>query len=209
MDKIDLKKSQLKALYGPSAKEPALVDVPPLRYLMVDGKGDPNTSQDYVQAVEALYSVSYTAKFKVKKAANGVDYAVMPLEGLWWADDPSVFVAGDKSKWHWTMMILQPAFATDAVIRTSIEEVREKKALPAIGKVRLEEFAEGPCAQILHVGPFSEEGPTIQRLHHFIEQQRRAGGQASRDLPERHPARGPEEVEDDHPAADDSPALGT
>jgi hypothetical protein len=166
--KVDLKK-ELKHLYQPSAKEVVRVEVPALRFLMIDGEGDPNTSQHYAEAVEALFSVSYTAKFMVKKGATGIDYAVMPLEGLWWSDDMSAFVNNDRSKWKWTMMILQPDFVNDALIRTAIDEVKRKKSLPAVSALRLETFTEGPCAQVLHVGPFTEEGPTIQRVHDFIE----------------------------------------
>lgn len=168
MQKVDLKK-ELKHLYQPSAKEVVQVEVPTLQFLMVDGEGDPNTSQEYAQAVEALFSVSYTAKFMVKKGAQGIDYAVMPLEGLWWADDMSVFSTNDKSNWKWTIMIMQPHFVANEVIEAAISEVKRKKDLPAIGKLRLEPFSEGLCAQVLHIGPFSEEGPTIERLHSFID----------------------------------------
>lgn len=168
MQKIDLKK-ELKHLYQPSAKEVVQVEVPTFQFLMVDGEGDPNTSQEYAQAVEALFSVSYTAKFMVKKGPQGIDYAVMPLEGLWWADDMSVFIANDKSRWKWTMMIMQPHFVATEVIQAAISEVKRKKALPAVDKLRLEAFSEGNCAQVLHIGPFSEEGPTIERLHSFID----------------------------------------
>lgn len=168
MAKIDFKK-ELKQLYRVSAREPVEVMVPPLRYLMVDGQGDPNTSVDYVQAVEALFSVSYTVKFAVRKGPEAIDYAVMPLEGLWWADDLSVFVANDRAHWKWTMMILQPPFVKEEAIHAAIREVGRKKKLPAIDRLRLEEFSEGRCAQILHVGPFTEEGPTIERLHEFID----------------------------------------
>lgn len=168
MQKIDLKK-ELKHLYQPSTKEVVQVEVPTFQFLMVDGEGDPNTSQEYAQAVEALFAVSYTAKFMVKKGAQGIDYAVMPLEGLWWADDMSVFIANDKSRWKWTMMIMQPHFVATEVIQAAISEVKRKKALPAVGKLRLEAFSEGNCAQVLHIGPFSEEGPTIERLHSFID----------------------------------------
>ncbi len=167
MQKIDLKK-ELKHLYQPSAKEVVQVEVPAFQFLMIDGEGDPNTSRKYAEAVEALFSVSYTAKFMVKKGAQGIDYAVMPLEGLWWSDDLSAFVANDRSKWKWTMMILQPHFVEKVMIQAAIAEVKRKKALPAITALRLENFSEGRCAQILHVGPFSEEGPTIQRVHDFI-----------------------------------------
>jgi len=167
MNKIDLKK-ELKQLYKVSAKEIVQVTVPPLKFLMVDGTGDPNTSQEYVQAVEALFSVSYTAKFAVKKGAQKIDYAVMPLEGLWWADDLSAFTASDKANWNWTMMILQPSFVPDETIQDAIATVGRKKNLPALHKLRLEEFSEGRCAQILHIGPFSAEGPTIAKLHEYI-----------------------------------------
>jgi hypothetical protein len=164
--KIDLKK-EWKHLYHASAREVVRVEVPELRFLMIDGAGDPNTTPYYAEAVQALFSVSYTAKFMLKKA-GGTDYAVMPLEGLWWADDLSAFVANDRTQWKWTMMILQPDFVDEAVIQAAIGQVRRKTALPALDALRLERFAEGPCAQIMHVGPFSEEGPTIQRVHDFI-----------------------------------------
>lgn len=166
--KIDLKK-ELKSLYAASAKETVAVEVPKLRYLMVDGIGDPNTSPRYAEAVEALFAVSYTAKFIVKKGPQKTDYAVMPLEGLWWADGMSAFTTGDKSSWKWTMMIMQPDFVDDGVIATAIAEVRRKKGLPGLDRLRLEEFAEGLCAQVMHVGPFSTEGATIARLHAFVD----------------------------------------
>ncbi|MCF7222944.1 GyrI-like domain-containing protein [Marilutibacter chinensis] len=167
MPRIDLKK-ELKHLYRASAKEVVQVDVPSFRFLMIDGEGDPNRSREYAEAVEALFSVSYTAKFMVKKDAQGIDYAVMPLEGLWWSDDMSAFAANDKSKWKWTMMIMQPHFVEETVIRAAIGAVKRRKALRAVDALRLEDFAEGTCAQTLHVGPFSEEAPTIQRVHDFI-----------------------------------------
>lgn len=167
MQKVDLKR-ELKHLYLPPSKEVVQVEVPTFQFLMIDGKGDPNTSQEYAKAVEALFSVSYTAKFMMKKGAQGIDYAVMPLEGLWWSNDMSDFVNNDRSKWKWTMMIMQPHFVEEVVIQTAISEVKRKKALPAVDALRLENLTEGLCAQILHIGPFSEEGPTIQRVHDFI-----------------------------------------
>jgi hypothetical protein len=170
MAKIDLKK-EYKHLYGPSAKQVVEVDVPSFNFLMIDGMGDPNTSPEYAQAVEALFSVSYKAKFMIKKGADAIDYAVMPLEGLWWADDMSVFISNDKSNWKWTMMIMQPAFVEQNIINEAISEVQKKKNMSAVSALRFETFSEGRSAQILHIGPFSEEVSTIQRLHSFIEQQ--------------------------------------
>lgn len=166
-EKIDLKKT-LKDLYQVSAKAPSVVEVPPLRYLMIDGEGDPNTAPAYAEAIEALFSVSYTAKFMVKKGSQAIDYSVMPLESLWWSDDLSAFRTGAKDRWKWTAMILQPDFVSDGLIGEAVDEVRKKKMLPAVDLLRLESLTEGRCAQILHVGPFAEEGPTIERLHAFI-----------------------------------------
>lgn len=168
MPKIDFKK-ELKHLYKPSAKKIELVDVPAMNFLMVDGKGEPETSTAYLQAVEALYSLSYTIKFMLKKGEIGIDYGVMPLEGLWWAEDMSDFVTGNKANWQWTMMIMQPDLVTAERVEEATAQVRTKKNPAALDKVRFQTFTEGKAAQTLHIGPFSEEGPTIQRVHEFIE----------------------------------------
>jgi hypothetical protein len=105
----------------------------------------------------------------IKKGLLALDYAVMPLEGLWWADDMAAFTTNDKARWKWTAMILQPSFVEREVIERAMTEVLKKKNLPAVPKLRLESFTEGRCAQILHIGPFSEEEPTIQRVHDFID----------------------------------------
>ena len=165
--KIDLKK-ELKPLYAAKSGAVAAVSPGPLRYLCSSGIGDPNTSPAYAAAVEALFSVSYFLKFDVRKR-RGIDYGVMPLEGLWWSEDPGVFLSGERSRWRWTMMILQPDFVCDDVIEAARAEVRRKKGLAAVDRLRLEPFSEGRCAQVLHIGPFSEEGPTIERLHDFID----------------------------------------
>lgn len=169
--KLDLKQT-LKPLYQPSAKAVVAVDVPAFQYLMIDGAGDPNTAPAYAQAVEALFSVSYTAKFMLKKGPQAIDYTVMPLEGLWWADDMATFSTADKSNWLWTLMIMQPPMVTEALIHQAMDELkRKKKAVPAVDALHLETFTEGRCAQTLHVGPFTEEGPTIARVHAFIHAQ--------------------------------------
>jgi hypothetical protein len=175
MKKIDFKK-ELKHLYGPSKKEVVSVDIPKMDFLMIDGQGDPNTSQQYQEAIEALFSVSYDIKFSVKKGPSSldIDYGVMPLEGLWWVDDMSKFSINDKSDWKWTAMIMQPSnedfnISQDRV-NASIEKVSKKKDLPALPKIRLEKYEEGPSAQIMHIGPFSEEGPTVEKIHKYIEE---------------------------------------
>jgi hypothetical protein len=175
MTKIDLKK-EYKNLYAASARQVVEVDVPEFNFLMIDGMGDPNTAHEYSLAVEALFSVSYKTKFMIKKGSDAIDYAVMPLEGLWWADDMSAFTSNDKSSWKWTMMIMQPAFVTQNMIDEAISEVQKKKSNPAISELRFQAFTEGRCAQILHIGPFSEEGPSIQRVHNFINEHSEISG---------------------------------
>jgi hypothetical protein len=166
MDKVDLKK-ELNQLYNPSGKEISVVDVPEMNFLIVDGTGAPASPQ-YVEAVEALYSVAYTLKFMVKKG-RGVDYAVMPLEGLWWMDDMTKFSAQSKDQWKWTAMIMQPSYVTAEDFRAAVEQVRKKKNPPALPKLRFESFKEGPAAQIMYIGLFSDEGPTIQKIHAYIQ----------------------------------------
>ena len=168
MTKRDLFK-ELKHLYAPSIKAVSRVEVPAMNFLMIDGAGDPNTSQAFKEAVEALFSLSYTLKFMVKKGPLGIDYGVLPLEGLWWADDESAFATGNKDAWYWTLMVMQPEFITAGMVDAAITAVRKKKNPPALPKVRFEPFAEGACSQIMHIGPFAEEGPNIEKVHRFIE----------------------------------------
>lgn len=169
MKKIDFKK-ELKHLYKPSVKSVGRVTVPGMNFLMIDGQGDPNTSQEFQDAVEALYSVSYALKFMVKKGDMEIDYGVMPLEGLWWSDDMSTFSVDCKEAWKWTLMIMQPEFISQAMVESAIKQVRAKKNPVSLSQLRFALFEEGEAAQIMHVGPFSEEGPTIEKVHAFIEE---------------------------------------
>ncbi len=162
--------NRVDRLYRAATPRPRLVQVPPLRFLCLDGHGDPNTSPAYAAAVQALYSVSYSAKFAVKKS-GGPDFKVSPLEGLWWAEDLSTFLTGDKSEWDWTMMLRQPDSVTDALFARLADEVAANKSMPAARELRLITFAEGAAAQVLHVGPYPTEAPTIVRLHQFIRKQ--------------------------------------
>jgi hypothetical protein len=168
MKKIDYKK-ELKHLYKPSPKSIELVDVPEMNFLMIDGQGDPNTSQGYSDAIEALYAVTYALKFMIKKGNLQIDYGVMPLEGLWWVDDMSQFSIDDKRNWKWTAMIMQPEHVTQNLFAAACEQVEKKKNPVALLKVRFESFSEGKAAQTMHLGPFSEEGPTIERIHKFVQ----------------------------------------
>lgn len=163
--KVDFKR-ELRALYAPGA-DPQIVEVPELAFLMVDGRGDPNVAPAYREAVRALYAVSYAAKFALKRAGV-LEYGVMPLEGLWWAPDMAAFTTGDKSEWNWTAMIMQPDLVTPDVVAAAKTTAAKNASADAIGRMRLDRFAEGQTAQILHTGPYAAEGPTIARLHAFI-----------------------------------------
>jgi hypothetical protein len=156
-------------LYKAPATEPEIVDVPPMQFVMVDGEGDPNTATQYREAIEALYGTAYGLKFMLKKAGKP-DFHVSPLEGLWWAPDMKVFGAAAKASWRWTAMIMVPDDVTPADVERVRADLRRKRPSAAVEKLRLDTFHEGPAAQVMHVGPYSAEGPTIERLHAFIRE---------------------------------------
>jgi hypothetical protein len=164
--KVDLQ-ATYKEFYT-AGREPGLVDVPEFWFLAVDGHGDPNTSAEYAHAVEALFSVSYALKFALKRGPHRLDYRVMPLEGLWWVPDMSRFSVEQKSDWDWTIMIMQPDVVDADLVGAAIEQATAKKALRGARLLRLERYAEGRAAQVMHIGPYAAEEPTIHRLHAFI-----------------------------------------
>src|SRR4051794_10567675 len=151
-------------LYSASGT-PRMVEVPELTFLMLDGHGDPNGSSRYAETIQTLFALSYKLKFMIKRA-GGESYKVGPLEGLWWAPDMEHFT--DKSQWDWTMMVRQPLAVTPELVQEAAEAVARARPLPELLQVRLEPLAEGLAGQILHAGPYSEEGPTVARLHEFL-----------------------------------------
>ena len=163
MDKLDLKKT-LPHLYNPKNKTWEEVEVPAMHFLMVDGEGNPNTAASYKEAIEALFSMAYTLKFMSKREL-GKDYAVMPLEGLWYADDMTVFTRRNKDAYKWTMMIAQPEWITGAMVKSAVLTAGKKKDLAALPKLRFETYAEGRCLQLLHIGSYDDEAPKLAQLH--------------------------------------------
>jgi hypothetical protein len=161
MEKLDFKKAD-QALYTGKQGRFDLIDVPPLPYLMIDGAGDPNTVPAYQRALEALYGLSYTLKFAAK-AALGRDHVVGPLEGLWWADDLTDFAANNREGWKWCMMIRQPDWMTQDMLRAAQGKMAAKGG--DAGLVRLETLHEGLCLQVLHIGPYTAEGPLLAQMH--------------------------------------------
>ncbi|MBI1259391.1 MAG: hypothetical protein GC204_18140 [Chloroflexi bacterium] len=164
---FDLKR-RFAPLYKASAKQAEIVDVPLLNFLMIDGSGDPNTAQAFADAVQALFSVAYGLRFMLKKE-RGIDAPVMPLEGLWWVDDLTKLDFADKSNWQWTLMIAQPEVVTETDVAQMTAQIKAKKqASPLLDALRLAAFDEGRSAQILHLGSFATEAPTIERLKQFM-----------------------------------------
>ncbi len=162
MSKVDFKKT-LKQFYIPP-KEFVIVDLPEMQFVMVDGHGDPNTAQEYQDAVEALYAVAYKMKFISKKTLEK-DYVVPPLEGLWWAEDMETFHTREKSEWDWTMMIMTPEWINVEIFEEAIRQVRKAKDPASLDKVRLERYHEGLSVQIMHIGSYDDEGPVLAQMH--------------------------------------------
>jgi hypothetical protein len=156
-------KRELKPLYAPKNREWRVLEVPSQQFLAVDGVGDPNTSEDYTRAVEALYAVAYTLKFASKH--RGQDFVVGPLEGLWWSPNPEVFTTRAKESWHWRMLISQPHWISTTDIKEATETALAKKKLPTIADVGHETLHEGLSAQALHIGSYDDETPLMATLH--------------------------------------------
>ena len=172
MSPVDLVK-QHRALYNPSWKHPGIVEVPELSFLMVDGRGAPE-SEVYQEAVQALYGTAYTLKFSLRNADAERDFKVAPLEGLWWSDveRPGLDELREhRDAWNWTMMIAVPDAVTAAEAAAATEQAARKRRPSVPLEVRFERFAEGLAAQLLHIGPYAEERPTIERLHAWVAEQ--------------------------------------
>ena len=161
MVKLDFRKEQ-PALFSPPSDDFVLIKVPKLRFVKIDGRGDPNTAPAYAEAVEWLYAVSYGMKFAAKE--EGQDYVVPPLQGLWWASSPKAFREGKKDKWRWTMMIMAPGFVASKHYKAGLAKAGKKLGEPP-ETLRFEDYDEGLAVQILHIGPYDAEAPTIERLH--------------------------------------------
>lgn len=140
--------------------------LPPTRYLMIDGHGDPNTSPDFRTALGALYPAGYTLKFASRNQL-GLDYVAPPLEGLWWAEDMSAFTtARDKSQWSWTLLLMVPDWVPESLASGALESVARRRLAPdRIEDVRVGTLDEGLCVQTLHVGPFDHEAAVLHRMH--------------------------------------------
>jgi len=173
MEKLDYKKVY-KDLYLPKTK-PVIIDVPEMTFIMVDGKGDPNTCEEYKTAMEILYGLSWgikMSKMGTAKPEGYFEYVMPPLEGLWWNEGEPFdgIKVKDKNKFLWTSMIRQPEFVTQAVLKQARENLHKKNPELDLDKARLVQYTEGLCAHIMHIGPYDDEPATIQKLNEFIEE---------------------------------------
>jgi hypothetical protein len=167
MAKRDFKK-ELKHLYQPSKESFSVVEVPPMNFLMIDGYGDPNKSQDFQIGLEALYGMAFTIKFALKP--QGIEFVVPPSEGLWWMEDMSEFSLETKDRWKWTLMIMQPDEVTPELVEEARIELARKKNPAELSKLRYERYIEGLAVQIMYIGAYADEGPTIARMHEYMRE---------------------------------------
>jgi hypothetical protein len=171
MEPASVARTDDKALYRPPA-DPVLVEIPSFEFVMIDGSGDPNTSPAFESGVGALYALSYPVVITLKRAGR-VDLKVRPLEGLWWAEDLDVFqrTGDDRASWRWTLMIRQPDEVPAEVYGAALAALAKKVGTTVADQVRIERLDEGLCAQLMHRGPYDDEGPDIARLHDYVAAQ--------------------------------------
>jgi len=166
-------KKEYKDLYMPKV-EPVIIDVPEFSFIKVDGKGNANTEGgEFYQAVELLYTLSYTIKMSSKSGNQPqgfFEYVVPPLEGLWWFNDSTDKDFSQKDKYLWTSMIRQPEFVTQEVFDWACKEAARKKPRLDTSKARFQSFTEGLCVQMMHIGPYADEPKTIALMVEFIKE---------------------------------------
>jgi hypothetical protein len=158
--------SALRHLYR-AREEPDLVEVPPMRFLMIDGQGEPDASATFTEAVEALFAVAYAVKFQVRAEA-GIDFGVLPLEALWWIPHAHLWDFAAGSDRQWTLMVMQPEIASDEVVRGMLDRVAASTNPPGVDRIRFEPHEEGSAVQVLHLGSFRTQRATLEQLHAYV-----------------------------------------
>ena len=165
--KLDLCKLHKDEYVAP--KKPQLVKTGPGKYLAVVGRGRPGDELFQAQ-IGSLYGVAYTMKFQ--SMAAGQDYKVATLEGLYWPDDPAACVFGQTLEaLNWKLLIRTPDFITAKQLKEAVAALAEKGKAPQAGDVKLERLNEGLCVQMLHVGPYAAEKPTVDAMTAFMKEQ--------------------------------------
>ena len=166
-------KKEYKEFYMPKNK-PEIVTVPPMNYLAVRGKGDPNEEDgEYKKAIELLYGIAYTIKMSKKsdhRIEGYFDYVVPPLEGFWWQDGINGVDYAHKENFHWISVIRLPDFVSKADFDWAVSEA-EKKKKTDFSKVEFMTYDEGTCVQCMHIGPYDDEPATVAKMDAYAENQ--------------------------------------
>lgn len=164
-EKLDLHKKHKSEYVTP--KKPTLVEVGPAGYLAIPGRGEPG-GEVFAAKIQAMYSMAFTIKMARKFA--GRDYKVCHLEGLWWAGRKGQdLFRVPPSRWNWKLLIRVPTFIGPADLKKAATALLEKQKPAEVAEVKLEKIEEGLCVQMLHVGPYYEEGKSIARMTEFAE----------------------------------------
>jgi hypothetical protein len=174
MKKLDLRR-KYKHLYQPSARKVEVVEVPELSFVMLDGRIEkghsPGDSPAFLKAIQALFGISYTLKFQSKlRKKNAIDYSVMALEALWWVEDGR-FELSQPDNWCWRAMMMQPEHIDAEMFAEALAQLSRKKPSLALGRLRLERYCEGLCIQTMHIGPYSTEPATVERMRAFAQKE--------------------------------------
>lgn len=172
MEKFDYKK-EYKDLYQPKTK-PSIIEIPEMTFIAIDGKGDPNTSDEYKEALEILYGLSFTIKMSKMSGTQPegyFEYVVPPLEGLWYVDDAKFDGTNitDKNRFCWISMIRQPEFVKEKVFENARNALAKKKRELDLSKARIMKMTEGLCIQIMHKGAYDNETESIAKIREFAE----------------------------------------
>lgn len=166
-------KKEYRDLYQPKTK-PSIIEVPPMRFLAVEGAGDPNEAGGtYQHALELLYGLAYTLKmsYKTDYAIEGFyQYVVPPLEGFWWQPGVAGVDYANKASFQWVSVLRVPEFVTAADFDWAVGIATKKKKLD-FSPMRLIEVDEGLCVQCMHVGPYDSEPATVDAMHEYAAAQ--------------------------------------
>ncbi len=163
-------KEELAHLYAPDADAITLVEVPELSFILIDGSGEPGQSKDFRSAIKTLRYVSFALIFNLRERRPDLSYAVMPLETLFAGTPAGALSIGEPDGWQWRSMVAMPDVVTIEFVKETLIEVEQAKKAKDVDKVRFERVAEGHAVQLLHEGPFTDEGHSIRRLHDYIAQ---------------------------------------
>lgn len=174
MEKTDLLKTDKS--YYTARQSPELYHCKPTEYISITGQGDPDSTQ-FATHIQALYTVAYALKFASKKDKN--DFVVAKLEGLWWFDEAkfhSISMSDapksiPRGEWNYRLLIRMPHFVGEQDLNKIIPDLIAKGKTETLKQVVWYKMNEGKVVQALHIGPFSTEPDTLNKIQAFTTQQ--------------------------------------